>query len=288
MAKKAKKGKARTSQKPRASAEKDAQNEREQTSSNSSTVPGPTEEALRDRLAKAEMVVFDKSAPVGQRNAARTAARGLRKQIGALVVQGDPKYHDLVKRGKIAAKSLWILGDLAAQIEGEYGKDRLGQYAEDIGVPYETLKAARSTVRAWPDEKGRRLSFSASQAMNALPDRFKIAEKRPGLTVAQAREMASAHRDSMRRDETEEQPREGRRMSMLERSARSLMARLVDLVDPLTELNDEDLTELKPDVRDELRALIAGVRNQMEKLLDELENISTDAIAGEERIGGVQ
>jgi hypothetical protein len=106
--------------------------------------------------------------------------------------------------------------------------------------------------------------------------------------MAQARELATAYRDSKRRGETEEQPREGRRMSILERSARSLMARLVDLAGSLTELNDEDLTELDPDVRDDLRDAIAAVRNQMEKLLDELDNVSPAAIAGEERIGGVQ
>jgi hypothetical protein len=284
MAKKAKKGKARTSQKPRASSEKDAQNEREQPSPDSSA----TEEALRDRLAKAEAVAADERAQAGDRNAAETAAGNLREQIRALVEQGDPKYRDLVERGKSAAKSLWTLGDLARQVETEYGAESLARYAEDVGVPYETLKAARTTARAWPDEKGRRLSFSASQAMNALPNRFKIAEKRPGLTMAQARELATAYRDSKRRGETEEQPRKGRRMSILERSARSLMARLVDLAGPLTELNDEDLTELDPDVRDDLRGAIAAVRNQIEKLLDELDNVSPTAIASEERIGGVQ
>jgi hypothetical protein len=227
-------------------------------------------------LHKAEAVAGDERAAPGDRGAAEGAADGLREQIRALVERGDSKYRDLVERGKVAAKSLWTLGDLAARIESEYGRDRLGQYADDIGVPYATLKAARTTVRAWPDEKDRRLSFSASQALNALPDRFKIAEKRPGMTMVQAREKAAEYRDAMRREETERPRAEGRRASMTERAARNLTARLVDLVGPLTELTDEDLTELDPDVRDELRGAIVAVRDQMETLLDELENVSTD------------
>jgi hypothetical protein len=272
-----KRRKARTSPKPRASRKKkDAQNEREESSANSSAGPEPTEEALRDRLAKAEAVAGDERAPDGERNAAEAAAAGLREQIRALAERGDPKYRDLVERGKAAAKNLWTLGDLARQVQTEYGGESLARYADHIGVPYEVLKACRTTAAAWPDEKGRRLPFSVCRAMNILPDRFKIAEKRPGLNVAQARELATMYRDSQRRDESEERPGRGRRRSMTERSARNLTARLVDLVGPLTDLADEDLTDLDPDVRDELRDAIVAVRAGLGRLLDELESISND------------
>src|SRR5262245_21138341 len=137
---------------------------------------------LTERLRKVEALANDKRAPKGERSAAKGKAEKLRAQLHSLRGASDATYLGLVKDGRAAAQhmeqGLWELGDLATQVKAKYGQGRLQQYAEDIGVPYSTLKAARTTAWAWPEKASRR-AFSVSQALNALKDRHNIAAKNP-------------------------------------------------------------------------------------------------------------
>jgi hypothetical protein len=45
--------------------------------------------------------------------------------------------------------SQWTLGDLACEVEKSYGEDKLGEFAEDIGVPFRSLDDYRRGARAY-------------------------------------------------------------------------------------------------------------------------------------------
>ena len=151
------------------------------------------EERLTERLNKVEALANDERAPKDERKAAEAKAVKLRAQLNELRAEDAAAYQNLVEQGKTVAGHLWKLGDLACQIEKKYGSGCLEQYAEDIGVPYNTLKTARTTARAWPEKDGR-LSFSAAQPLNALSDRYALAAGKPDMTSAEARAIAATRR----------------------------------------------------------------------------------------------
>src|SRR5215510_10481157 len=67
----------------------------------------------------------------------------------------DAEYAALVERGKAAVagmhRSLWELGDAAAEVETKYDEERLQQFAVDVGVAFKTVQAARTTAQKWPE-----------------------------------------------------------------------------------------------------------------------------------------
>jgi hypothetical protein len=183
----------------------------------------------------------------------------------------DAAYADLVARGRAAVagmhRSLWELGDAAAEVETKWGEHKLQDYAVDVGVPYKTLQSARTTARAWP-EKSRRLDFSTCQALNAQIDRHNIARRRPDITMAEARDLVTRRR--ARRDDPSE----------LDRLVGQVQRRLLNLLLSLTVLNEQELAAVDSDSRRELWDRLESVREQIETLFEKLENISTDAIVG--------
>src|SRR5436190_3212476 len=99
-------------------------------------------------------------------------------------------YEQLVEKGKQAVKKQqsmnWEIGDLAADVESEYGGASLQRFAEDIGVSFDAIRACISTTRAWP-QIGTRVTFWAvHRVLNAHPDRVKIITENPSWTVRQA------------------------------------------------------------------------------------------------------
>jgi len=229
--------------------------------------PEPTEEQLIDRLRKVEAVANDERAPAGERRSAKFMAAAIRMQLNTLRAERDPKWQKFLNRGRAVAERLWELGDLACEVAIEYGPKSLDRFAVQIGVPRATLLAARTTARKWPNNF-RPLKFSTAMALNALDDRFKIAEKRPGLTMDQARALAQVHRDAKRKG------------SKLERVVKGLARRFgSELMALLEEANKNktDLSMVNPRLREDLRERAEIIHEETEKLLANLEdNVNAD------------
>lgn len=96
----------------------------------------------------------------------------------------------------------FALGDLTLKMipcryhEGDHGVGRVLQaYADEIGIPYDTLKGYRHMALAWPkDKRAPHVGFGIHMALDALPDRFERIHKPPDgkerWTVDLAREHA--------------------------------------------------------------------------------------------------
>jgi hypothetical protein len=112
----------------------------------------------------------------------------------------DQAWEALVKEGKEVAgradKDQWHLGELAAMVEGEYSKNRLGEYASVISVNHGTLNAYRVTARRWPDKKMRPPIFSVAYTLNRHPNRFEIIRCNPGMSRDDARVLMTEWRDA--------------------------------------------------------------------------------------------
>ncbi len=91
-------------------------------------------------------------------------------------------WEELVSSGIIAMElrnqTQWVLGDLALEVEKQYGRDSLGQYATAIGVKRATLARYRSVSKAWPPE-GRidMLSHRHHMILAAKEDKRELLEK---------------------------------------------------------------------------------------------------------------
>ncbi len=113
-------------------------------------------------------------------------------------------WNDAVREGKVIVElgeaTQLRLGELADEVESEYGKKKLAEFAKAIGVAACTLKRRRSAYRAWKKTGAAppRL-YSVAQDLAAHPDRAKIVAENPNLTAREARELtreAKAHKDS--------------------------------------------------------------------------------------------
>jgi hypothetical protein len=96
----------------------------------------------------------------------------------------------LVELGRFVEGSArqWLLGDLAARVtaDSRYGQRMLRKYADEIGVPYNTLREYRAVSRAWPQNDRRlSLSWSVHQAFAALDDRAELLVSRDDWTLRQ-------------------------------------------------------------------------------------------------------
>lgn len=106
-----------------------------------------------------------------------------------------PTYESLVKQGRQAAKSQWVLGDLASKVETAYGEGKLQEYADDIGVEYPTLKDYRRVAVAY--EKGERstdLPWSVYRILAGQDDRAELVQD-TALTASAARALVRARKE---------------------------------------------------------------------------------------------
>lgn len=118
-------------------------------------------------------------------------------------------YESLVEAGREARAQAdnmqWVEGDLALQVEALPADERprepetglfvadetkaLKRYAEDVDIPYKTVKEYRRVAHAWPT--ARRLavvSWGAHQALAGQDDRFELITVK--TTAAKARKIA--------------------------------------------------------------------------------------------------
>jgi len=92
----------------------------------------------------------------------------------------------------------WQLGDLANRLEPKYGERTLHKFANEIGMSVTTLQIRRAVARAWPESFRRRnISFGIAQSLIAHPDRFKIVDETPSLTVEEARKIARNNKNNL-------------------------------------------------------------------------------------------
>jgi hypothetical protein len=79
------------------------------------------------------------------------------------------------------------LGELAAQVETDYGEETLKKFAKEIDMALCTLLRSRSVYRAWAEIKATPPNFSVAQELQKLPDRAQIIKNNPNISTREAR-----------------------------------------------------------------------------------------------------
>ena len=114
---------------------------------------------LYETWLKCTRLAEDTSTTEHEREAARTKAKELRAKLD----ESEPKsnaigFRELVKEGKQLIEEQtnvnWKLGELASKCDKEYGAGKLQQLAEELEIPYSTLRSYRATFIAWPQKVG--------------------------------------------------------------------------------------------------------------------------------------
>lgn len=121
------------------------------------------------------------------------------------VVDPTMSYEGLVEAGREARKQAdsmqWTEGDLALQVQALTGNERprdpetgdfikdeeraLQRYAEDVDIPYSTVRSYRITAQAWPSRtRDSAVPYKVHEILVAQPDRFDLIE--PGMTTREA------------------------------------------------------------------------------------------------------
>jgi hypothetical protein len=118
------------------------------------------------------------------------------------------KFDIAVKEGKQimtlvrTKQDQWRLGELADRIEPKYGDQTLQKFAGAINCEYVLLKDYRTTFQAWPEKAGRP-AFQIARALNPHPQRFRIVNNEPNLTLRQARHKMKMWRMEHRQPRTQ-------------------------------------------------------------------------------------
>lgn len=91
-------------------------------------------------------------------------------------------WEELVSSGVSAREakdnSQWLLGDLALQVEKNYGKDSIGKFGGDIGVNKNTLQRYRTVSKIWkPSERIDILSHRHHMVLASREDRLEWIER---------------------------------------------------------------------------------------------------------------
>jgi hypothetical protein len=91
------------------------------------------------------------------------------------------------------------LGELASQVETQYGENKLKQFAKDIGTALCTLERSRSVYRAWAEIPAAPPNFSVAQELQAVDDRGQIVTDKPNITAREARKKRLASEDKKKK-----------------------------------------------------------------------------------------
>ena len=105
------------------------------------------------------------------------------------MTQKNPKssqlYQELVEKGRKATNMQWEIGDLAIKVLKEYWS--LEEYAEDIGINYNTLQNYRRLSNLYPAARRRDSTlWTVHEVFAAQEDRFELITRQ--WTVREARE----------------------------------------------------------------------------------------------------
>ncbi len=71
--------------------------------------------------------------------------------------QSREDYELICEAGRIAAQNIdqgrYLIGDLAAQVKKEYGRDTVGRFAKDIGIPKARAQEYRQVCEFWSNSQ---------------------------------------------------------------------------------------------------------------------------------------
>ena len=107
------------------------------------------------------------------------------------------KFDDAVEMGLRFVSNIklneWELGALADRVEPKYGKATLKRFAEELGVPYETLRKYRYVYRKFRGKHiGDNFPFLAcSPSLAGVEDGPELIQANPEMTTTEARKVAS-------------------------------------------------------------------------------------------------
>jgi hypothetical protein len=84
--------------------------------------------------------------------------------------------------------SQMALGELADKVETRYGDDSLGEFADVIGIDYDTIKGYRYVWRKWKDSPVKPRNFSLAKALASYKDKDSYIKQWPNASEKKARE----------------------------------------------------------------------------------------------------
>lgn len=119
--------------------------------------------------------------------------------MSEITVDHPPNWDDLVAEGrKIEAgrnAAHWAHGDLAREVETEYGAKSLERFAADIDLAYNSLRTYRYVAARWEnDTRVSNVSWAVHREFAALDDRHELIRSRPTWTTAEARDLVKQRR----------------------------------------------------------------------------------------------
>jgi len=92
----------------------------------------------------------------------------------------EKQWDALVERGRVAAQSQWVLGDLALEVETTYGGGQLQEYADAIGVELKTLEQYRLVAKVYGlEERSSNLPWTVFKVFASQPDRHDLLKSSP-------------------------------------------------------------------------------------------------------------
>lgn len=169
-----------------------------------------------DTWLKCTRLSNDSRTPTHEREAARVKSIELRAKLDAMDGEAAPAtslaaYRALVKQGKALLDEQeninWKLGELASQVDKQYGKAKLKEFADELEVSHSMLKDCRTTYLAWPQKAGRP-AFWVARTLNAHPRHVELFEKNPDMTVQEARAKVQEYRERQAAKAEQELPPE--------------------------------------------------------------------------------
>lgn len=98
-----------------------------------------------------------------------------------------------------ADRNSWRLAELADAVSAQYGENKLGQFASEIGLAACTVKRRRSTYRNWNEilkgDPGLLLSYSVARELEKHPQRKRLIKENPAMTKRDATALMKAYRN---------------------------------------------------------------------------------------------
>ena len=116
------------------------------------------------------------------------------------------------------------LGELADRIEKKYGDDTLGEFAEVIGIDYNTLKSYRYVHRKWKASAVKPKNFSVARSLANYKDKDQYIKNDPNVTERQARKDIRKIRQDAKDTKEVAAEKKGMRLGNWSKAAEKLIA----------------------------------------------------------------
>lgn len=174
-------------------------------SSNIATNPSQRAKVY-DTWLKCLRLSNDRTTTAHEREAARVKSIELRAKLDAMDEETAPatnlaRFRALVKQGKALLEEQdninWKLGELASQVDKEYGKDKLQEFADELELKKQFLINCRTTFIAWPQKTVRTVfRFVRLSTVIRVVSRLYITWREARETMRKYREREAAKDDA--------------------------------------------------------------------------------------------